>query len=90
MLNNVIFLFFIGFITGVFNFFGLKWTINRAIKMKNITFVIKSLIFRMAVVCLVFYIFLNKNWKNAVIMVLGFISVKYLVILSDKVRIIKK
>ncbi|MDD2839531.1 MAG: ATP synthase subunit I [Rickettsiales bacterium] len=90
MPNNVIFLFFIGFLMGVFNFFGLKWTINRAIKMKNIALIIQSLIIRMAIVCIVFFIFLDKNWKNAAIMIIGFISVKYLVILSDKIKIRKK
>jgi hypothetical protein len=89
MMNNVIFLLFVGFMTGVFNFFGLKWTINRAIRMKNITFVIKSLIVRMAIVCIIFIIFLNKSWQNAALMLIGFISVKYLVILSDKITIMR-
>ncbi|HSQ98228.1 MAG TPA: ATP synthase subunit I [Rickettsiales bacterium] len=90
MLNNMIFHFFIGFITGVLNFFSLKWTINKMLQTKDISIVIKSFILRMTVVCAVFFIFLNKDWKNAVLMVIGFLSIKYLIILSDKIRGMKK
>jgi F1F0 ATPase subunit 2 len=86
MVGNLILLLFIGFLLGIFNFFGLRWTINRVITTKNTSIVVVSFILRMIIVCLVFFIFLNNNWRNAITMVIGFISIKYLIILFDKIR----
>lgn len=90
MLNNIILHIFVGFVAGLFNFFSLKWTINKAIQTKNISLIVKSFILRMIVVCAIFFVFLNKDWKNAVLMVIGFLSAKYLIILSDKIKDWKK
>ena len=86
MQNNFIFLLLIGFVMGLFNFIGLKITLKKFIATKKISIIMVSFFARIIIICIVFYLFLNKNWINAVCMVAGFIIAKYSIILFDKLK----
>lgn len=90
MQNNFIFLLLIGFVMGLFNFIGLKITLKKFIATKKISIVMLSFFARIITICIVFYLFLNKSWINAVCMVVGFIMAKYSIILFDKLKGAKK
>lgn len=90
MQNNFIFLLLIGFIMGLFNFLGLKITLKKFVETKKISIIMLSFFARIAIICIVFYLFLNKSWINAVYMVVGFIIAKYSIILFNKLKGAKK
>ena len=90
MQNNFIFLFLIGFAMGIFNFLGLKITLKKFIETKKISIIMLSFFARIITICIVFYLFLNRNWINAVCMAVGFIVAKYSIILFDKLKGVKK
>ena len=90
MQNNFIFLLLIGFIMGIFNFLGLKITLKKFIATKKISIIMLSFFVRIITICIVFYLFLNRSWINAVCMVAGFIIAKYSIILFDKLKGVKK
>lgn len=90
MQNNFIFLLLIGFIMGLFNFLGLKITLKKFVETKKISIIMLSFFARIVIICIVFYLFLNKSWINAVYMVVGFIIAKYSIILFNKLKGAKK
>lgn len=90
MQNNFIFLLLIGFVMGLFNFLGLKITLKKFVETKKISIIMLSFFARIIIICIVFYLFLNKSWINAVYMVVGFIMAKYSIILFDKLKGAKK
>lgn len=90
MQNNFIFLLLIGFMMGIFNFVGLKITLKKFVETKKISIIMLSFFTRITLICIVFYLFLNKSWTNAVFMIIGFIIAKYSIILFDKVKGAKK
>ena len=85
-----IFLLLIGFTMGLFNFLGLKITLKKFVETKKISIIMLSFFTRITLICIVFYLFLNKSWTNAVFMIIGFIIAKYSIILFDKVKGAKK
>ena len=90
MQNNFIFLLLIGFIMGLFNFLGLKITLKKFVETKKISIIMLSFFARIITICIVFYLFLNRNWINAICMIIGFITAKYSIILFDKLKGAKK
>ena len=90
MQNNFIFLLLIGFVMGLFNFIGLKITLKKFIATKKISIIMVSFFARIITICIVFYLFLNRSWINAVSMIIGFIVAKYSIILFDKLKGAKK
>lgn len=90
MQNNFIFLLLIGFVMGLFNFIGLKITLKKFVATKKISIIMLSFFARIITICIVFYLFLNRSWINAVSMIIGFIVAKYSIILFDKLKGAKK
>lgn len=85
-----IFLIFIGFAIGFLNSLAIMWTAKQIVKNKNTFIVVPSLFFRLALICLMFYIFLDKNWKNALYMLIGLTISKISFIIFEKMRGTKK
>ena len=75
---------------GLFNFIGLKITLKKFIATKKISIIMLSFFARIITICIVFYLFLNRSWINAVSMMIGFIVAKYSIILFDKLKGAKK
>ena len=87
---NFYILFFIGIFLGIFNSLAIKITIRFYLKTKKIQLIFFSFFLRMIVICAVFYIFLNQNWRNAVIMLIGLTISKIFYIIYNKLVSIKK
>lgn len=81
-----IFLITLGFIIGTLNSIAILWTAKQIVKHKNTFIVIPSLFFRLGLICLMFYIFLDNNWKNALYMLLGLTISKISFIIFEKMR----
>ena len=87
---NGFLLIFIGMLLGFLNSIALQFTIKIFLKIKSIAVIIFSLFLRLFLVCIVFYVFLNKNWKNAVLMLLGLTISKVFFIIYNRLNSIKK
>lgn len=68
---RIFFLVAIGFVVGILNLLTLKFTIKKMLEFRNHAVVIPSLLIRTVFVCSVFLLFLDRNWKNAIFMLLG-------------------
>ena len=87
---HTLLLIFIGFMVGVLNSIGIRWTIKKLVENKNSAIVVLSFFVRMTLICLIFYIFLDRNWKNAVFMLLGLTISKIIFILKERKKGAKK
>jgi hypothetical protein len=66
----------IGVILGFANSYLIERSIKTLIQKKKKHLFIFGFLFRITFICLVFYIFLDKNFLNAIYMILGFTIVK--------------
>ena len=80
----------IGFIVGILNSLGIKWTIKKVVQYKNSTIIFLSFFIRMTLIFTVFYIFLDSNWRNAIFMLLGLTISKIIFILKERKNYIRK
>ncbi|MDR2527217.1 MAG: ATP synthase subunit I [Rickettsiales bacterium] len=93
-MQNAYLLVLIGFIIGVINNFLIKKTIRKLLEYKKVFVVVLSFILRFLLIGIIFYIFLNNNYWNAILMVIGFTLANFLFIWIDAYKgrkdIIKK
>ncbi len=87
---NAYLLLLIGIFLGIFNSLALKLTINIYLNTKNTFIIFLSFFLRMFFVCIIFYIFLDKNWMNAVLMLIGLTISKLSFIIYNRMNGIKK
>ena len=85
-----IFLIFVGLVVGVLNSLALKWTVKKILEKKSVGIAISSLLVRLFVIATVVYIFLDKKWQNAVLMLIGFTIAKIFFIILTKFQGKKK
>ncbi len=85
-----IFLLLVGFILGFLNSVALKWTIKKMLSKKNPLISVGSLMLRLTIISIVFFIFLDGKWQNALYILLGFSSAKFIFVFIEKNRRIKK
>lgn len=79
----------IGFIVGVLNSLAIMWTAKQIVKLKNTFLIVPSLFFRLMLIAIIFYCFLDNNWKNAAYMLIGLTISKVLFIIIEKKRVKK-
>ena len=79
----------IGCILGCLNAVGIYLTIKLLLKYKNSSFVILSFSIRMIIISIIFYIFLDNNWKNALYMIIGLTISKIIFITYNKLSMKK-
>lgn len=87
---NIIILVFLGALIGMFNSLAIKWTIKKVLKYKNPGIAVLSFFIRMVIICLLFYFFMNSNWKNAVFILFGLTISKIFFIILEKKNSVKK
>lgn len=87
---NIAVLIGIGILIGILNSLGLKWTIKKIVEYKNSGIAAFSFFIRMAIICILFYYFMNNSWKNAVFMLLGLTISKIFFIMLERKKSIKK
>lgn len=87
---NIVILVSIGILIEILNSLALKWTVKKIVEYKNAGIAVFSFFTRMAVICTLFYYFMDGSWKNAVFMLLGLTISKIFFIILEKKKGIKK
>jgi CDP-diglyceride synthetase len=86
---TIISLIFVGILLEIVNSLMLKLTIKEFTKNKKTFLILISFFTRMLMIAIVFYIFLDKKWENAILMLLGLTISKIFFIILTKLNLRK-
>lgn len=82
-----VYAFLVGVALGIFYFTGLWWTVRRIASSDYVALLfLCSMLFRICVVMLSFYLLLGKDWQAILLALLGFIILRLVVIRLTRLK----